>query len=257
MPMYIVQPGDTLSKIAKAFYDDENLWPRIHQANLALIPNENQVDVGMELFIPDAADQPLPPPPPGLPPELAQQVFTADEIRTVLPQAGNNVDIYWPSLVAGLTEAGCCDAPTQIATVATIRVETSAFAPIHEFGGNDYFTRMYEGRAGLGNTQPGDGARFHGRGFIQLTGRSNYQIYGDALGVDLTGDPDLALNPDISARIFVKYFVDRRIPAMAAARNWEGVRRAVNGGVNGWDDYIAAVNALTDIAQSRGLLLAA
>ena len=54
MPMYIVQPGDTLSKIAKAFYNDENLWPRIHQANLALIANENQVDVGMELFIPDA-----------------------------------------------------------------------------------------------------------------------------------------------------------------------------------------------------------
>jgi predicted chitinase len=185
---------------------------------------------------------------------VQSQTFTADEIRRVMPLAGNNVETYWPSLVAGLTAAGCCDTLTQIAVLATIRVESSGFAPIHEFGGETYFTRMYENRADLGNTHPGDGAGFHGRGFVQLTGRSNYQKYGSALGIDLVSNPDLSLQPDIASRIFVKYFTDRGIPAMAAARNWPGVRTAVNGGLNGWADFTAAVDALTAIAQFRRMI---
>jgi predicted chitinase len=113
-------------------------------------------------------------------------------------------------------------------------VETPPFAPIREFGDESYFTRMYEGRAELGNTEPGDGSRFCGRGFIQITGRSNYKRYGDAFGIDLLSDPDLALEPAVAVKILVKYFVDRGIPPMAARGDWQGVRRAVNGGLNGW-----------------------
>src|SRR5204862_773156 len=89
----------------------------------------------------------------------------------------------------------------------------------------------------LGNTQPGDGARYHGRSFLQLTGRANYRRYGQKLGVDLEGNPELALDPDISARILATYFLDRGIPAKAAAGDWQGVRRAVNGGLNGYDRF--------------------
>ncbi|MHB8682834.1 MAG: glycoside hydrolase family 19 protein [Dehalococcoidia bacterium] len=58
----------------------------------------------------------------------------------------------------------------------------------------------YEGRADLGNTEPGDGVRFKGRGPIQLTGRKNYQLASDALGVDLVNDPALAASPDVGFR---------------------------------------------------------
>jgi RHS repeat-associated protein len=61
----------------------------------------------------------------------------------------------------------------------------------------------YEGRLDLGNTEPGDGPKFKGRGFIQLTGRKNYQYYTDYLGLDLINNPSLAGDPQVSAQITV------------------------------------------------------
>jgi len=62
---------------------------------------------------------------------------------------------------------------------------------------------------GLGNTQPGDGAKFIGRGYIQLTGRSNYTRYGQLAGHDLVSNPNLLSNPAIAAEVSVKYMLDR------------------------------------------------
>jgi predicted chitinase len=61
----------------------------------------------------------------------------------------------------------------------------------------------------LGNTEPGDGARFRGRCLLQLTGRGNYQRYGDMIGVDLITAPERANEPDISAALTVAYMLDR------------------------------------------------
>lgn len=62
---------------------------------------------------------------------------------------------------------------------------------------------------GLGNTQPGDGGKYIGRGYIQLTGRSNYTKYGAMAGVDLIGNPTLLSNPATAAEVSVKYMLDR------------------------------------------------
>jgi predicted chitinase len=98
---------------------------------------------------------------------------------------------------------------------------------------------MYEGRQDLGNIQPGDGARYHGRGFIQITGRANYRDYGEklSLGSALEDNPDLALDPKISAKILACYFYDREIDKAANDGDWRRVRRLVNGGYNGWDKF--------------------
>ena len=91
--------------------------------------------------------------------------------------------------------------------LATAAWETAyTMRPIHERGPKSYFKKYEPGTPigkALGNTVPGDGYKFRGRGHVQLTGRRNYAKAGKAFGVDLVKEPDLALSPDISARVLI------------------------------------------------------
>jgi len=62
-------------------------------------------------------------------------------------------------------------------------------------------TRTVKVAAALGNTENGDGVKFHGRGYVQLTGRSNYRKAGKLVGVDLLKDPNRALDLEIAGKI--------------------------------------------------------
>jgi peptidoglycan hydrolase-like protein with peptidoglycan-binding domain len=170
--------------------------------------------------------------------------FTAEEIAALLGCKVANVRRYWPPLKSALSEQGLTDDASTIAALATVATEVPDFAPINEYGGASYFRRMYEGRKDLGNTRAGDGVRYHGRGFIQLTGRSNYRGYGQKLGVPLEQQPDLALDPSVAARVLASYMKDHGIGGLAARGDWQGVRRAVNGGLNGWERFSACVQKL-------------
>jgi putative chitinase len=93
--------------------------------------------------------------------------------------------------------------------------ETMGFKYMFEIWGPTPAQRGYEGRADLGNTHPGDGKRYMGRGIFQCTGRANYRTYGTKLGIDLEGNPDQAADPEVSVRIALQYFVDRGMGPVA------------------------------------------
>jgi putative chitinase len=97
---------------------------------------------------------------------------------------------------------------TAYALATAYRETASTMMPIKEYGGPSYLTRMYDvsgARPQLcianGNTCAGDGVKYAGRGLVQLTWKNNYKRAGDKCGVDLVANPDLALRPDIAAKI--------------------------------------------------------
>ena len=110
--------------------------------------------------------------------------------------------------------------------------ESAKFTTTKEFSSG----QQYEGRADLGNIQPGDGARYKGRGFIQITGRANYTAAGKALGIDLVNHPELAERPDIATKVSIWYWNTRVKPRVGNFANIKQVTKKVNGGVNGLQD---------------------
>lgn len=101
----------------------------------------------------------------------------------------------------------------------------------------------YEGRADLGNTQPGDGARFKGRGLIQLTGRSNYTRYGAARKRDfVTGANNLLLSSDANLAVDVScwFWTEHGLNEKADADDLNGITHKINGGLNGLADRVGA-----------------
>lgn len=123
--------------------------------------------------------------------------------------------------------------------------ESDGFRTLEEYGGAAYFAR-YDGRADLGNVRPGDGARYHGRGIFQLTGRANYRRYGALVGHDLESEPELAAQPEISLAVAFAYWREREINRPADADDIAGVTRLINGGRNG----LAARTRLLEVAKS-------
>ncbi|HEY9716141.1 MAG TPA: hypothetical protein V6C69_01625 [Trichormus sp.] len=170
--------------------------------------------------------------------------LTSTQIAAITGSPVENVRLYWPLIVNELERETIDDRFVQIAVLATIAVEDPVFKPIDERGTLEYFTKMYEHRKDLGNVFPGDGARYHGRGFIQLTGRTNYYTFSALTGSDLMQDPDLALNPVMSARILAVYFKTHHIAEAARSQDWKKVRFLVNGGLTDFGRFILIVQRL-------------
>lgn len=148
---------------------------------------------------------------------------------------------------------------------ATVAIETaSRFRPIEELyddppGKYAYFESMYgAGRhpsaIAMGNTQVGDGARYFGRGYIQITWKNNYRYYGNIIGVDLVSNPELALDPTISANIAALFWLNRDIQTQADREDWTAVRASVQGGSNGLNRLISISTNLLAIARAKGAI---
>jgi predicted chitinase len=111
----------------------------------------------------------------------------------------------------------------------------------HESGSLRYMEEIasgaaYEGRKDLGNTQPGDGRKYKGRGPIQLTGRANYAAAGKALGLDLINHPELAADPRNAFRVSAWWWWQAGLNPIADRRDVNAATRRINGGTNGLTD---------------------
>ena len=175
------------------------------------------------------------------------------------------VSCFLPYVLAALRATGLCSRPLVLAALGTIRAETSGFVPISEFpsryntapGGPPF--GLYDGR--LGNRR-GEGALYKGRGFVQLTGRSHYERFGRALGLDLLGHPELANTPEIAALLLALFLQQHRaaLEAALAQGDHAAARRLVNGGTHGLDRFSSVfvlAQGLDALAGQGGAALAA
>jgi len=187
--------------------------------------------------------------------------FDPNIVTRMFPNAPKqNIQAYLPQVLQALAQFNLADKIMILMALATIRVETGNFAPISEYQ-SKYNTSpnglpfdLYDFRSDLGNRGKGDGARFKGRGFIQLTGRHNYQVYSQRLGLgnQLLDQPELANQPDIAARILACFLKDKEntIRQALARKDYPTARKAVNGGTHGLDAFQLA---FTTGAELTGL----
>ncbi len=160
---------------------------------------------------------------------------------------------FLPAVLAGLRGAGLVDKPMLLMALATIRAESEGFAPVEEQPSRFNTSPegepfdLYDHRRDLGNQGRPDGARFRGRGFVQLTGRDNYRRYGAALGLGdrLLQEPHRATEPGIAGRLLAAFLGDRQRPIKQALLEDDLVRarRLVNGGRHGLDRFVSAYRA--------------
>lgn len=159
--------------------------------------------------------------------------LTLAEFQACLPSlpVGRAVQLFDPFLDA-CHEAGITS-KAQLATfIAQLGHESVDFRYFTEFADGT----AYEGREDLGNSEAGDGPRFRGRGAIMLTGRANYRAAGDALGVDLELNPELAATDVLAFRVAAWFWRRQDLNDLADQRQFVAMTRVINGGVNGLAD---------------------
>ncbi|UZJ58541.1 glycoside hydrolase family 19 protein [Pseudomonas sp. KU26590] len=118
----------------------------------------------------------------------------------------------WPSRFSAEVASACARQPEKIANIA------------------------YASRMGNGALGSGDGWKYRGRGLIQVTGKSNYQKCGDALGMDLITKPELLQEPANAAMSAAWFWYANGLNALADAGDLQSITRKINGGLNGYAD---------------------
>lgn len=122
--------------------------------------------------------------------------------------------------------------------LAQLKHESWDFTSMDERGGKNYYKQKYDPQFApktakiLGNKYAGDGERYHGRGYIQLTGRGNYKMAGDALGIDLLNKPELAADPATAAKIAV-WFWQNKMKNITDFTDTKSVTHKINPALHG------------------------
>ncbi len=247
---YIVRPGDTLSELAERFGTSVS-----RLASLNGIRDPDRIPAGMALRLPGPAPTgPAParpaarrppsaplggrrPPSAGTKPAVVvgpvpppKGGVTARQLAAIMPTLPRvKAALYLPYLNAAMAEGAITTPLRMAAFLAQLAHESVQLRYFEEIASG----AAYEGRTSLGNTHPGDGKRFKGRGPIQLTGRANYTAASKALKVDLVGHPTLAATPAYGFRIAAWFWTSRGLNALADRRHFDAITLRVNGGLRG------------------------
>jgi predicted chitinase len=194
-------------------------------------------------------------------------MITAEQLQSIMQRLPpeRNAECL-PCLQAAMKEFRIDAPPREAAFLAQLAHESGQLRFMEEIWGPTPAQQRYEPRSALatalGNTEPGDGKRFKGRGPIQLTGRANYRRFGDLLGEKLIADPARAARPELAFRIAGLFWSKKglnELADLATADAFREITRRINGGFNGLEErrkFYATACAVLSVAvapaASRG-----
>lgn len=162
--------------------------------------------------------------------------FTAEKLQGMYIHAGGGtIAKFFAPLVAGMARAEITTALRRAHFLAQVGHESGELRYTAEIASGS----AYEGRADLGNTQPGDGPRFKGRGLIQLTGRGNYKAFGAFCNQDFCcadGQDRVATDPTLAVDAAIWFWQTHKLNDLADKDDVVTLTRRINGGTNGLED---------------------
>lgn len=165
-------------------------------------------------------------------------IITEQQLQRIMPGlAADKRTIYLPFLNR-VMEIFAINRPLRVAAfLAQLAHESGELRYMEEIWGPTTQQKRYEppGKLAeqLGNTTPGDGWRYRGRGPIQITGRYNYKVYGELLKIDLVSNPDLASTPQIAFSIAGLYWDRNKLNQLADKDDLRSITLKINGGLIG------------------------
>lgn len=178
--------------------------------------------------------------------------LTLEHLEKIFPSTSLGLlEKFYPHLHSYMLQYAIITPSRMSAFLAQIGHESGAFRYTEEIATG----KAYEGRADLGNINPGDGVKYKGRGLIQITGRKNYEAISNDTGIDFLSNPSLLMQPDYAVMSACWYWDSRKLNAICDyPDNWtklylgkwrskfEWITIKVNGGVNGYADRLKYYN---------------
>jgi putative chitinase len=124
----------------------------------------------------------------------------------------------------------------RIAEIWPTRFPTVASAELYAGNPERLANKVYANRMGNGPPESGDGYRYRGRGYIQITGKDGYRQTGLRAGIDLLAKPERAIETDTALRVACAFWKWKDLNSLCDDRDFEEVTRRINGGLIGFDD---------------------
>ena len=166
--------------------------------------------------------------------------ITQQQLQQILPNAGQTAGVFVPVLNTAMVRFQIVGTKRVAAFIAQIGHESGQFRYVRELGNDQYLSKYDTGTLAkrLGNTPEadGDGQKYRGRGLIQITGRANYMMCGEALALDLINQPELLEKPQHACMSAAWFWASRGLNTLADAGQFDTITRRINGGQNGAAD---------------------
>ncbi|WP_395605240.1 glycoside hydrolase family 19 protein [Pseudomonas sp. B16120] len=186
--------------------------------------------------------------------------ITERQLLQILPNAGRQAGVFVPVLNTAMNRYGIVGTPRAAAFIAQVGHESGQLTRLVEnlnYSADGLMKTwpsrfdsvrataaarnpeqianiVYAGR--MGNTAPGDGWKYRGRGLIQVTGKANYAVCGEALGLDLINQPELLEQSQYAAMSAAWFWSANGLNTLADAGDLTKITQRINGGTNGQAD---------------------